>query len=70
MFIKRITAEKYTIKLREPFSYHTLTLDSLPYVLIRAASDKGLVGIGEAALAWDVTGETQAGALAAAVGAV
>ena len=65
MLIKVLSAEKYTLKLREPFSYHTLTLNSLPYVLIRVTTDTGLVGIGEAALAWDVTGETQAGALAA-----
>lgn len=63
MLIKNLTAEKYTLKLREPFSYHTLTLDSLAYVLIKATSSTGLVGIGEAALAWDVTGETQEGAL-------
>jgi len=66
MLIKRLTAEKYDLKLREPFSYHTLTLDCLRYVLIRVTTDTGLVGIGEAALAWDVTGETQGGALAAA----
>lgn len=65
MFIKNITAEKYTVKLREPFSYHTLTLNSLPYVLIKAVSNTELIGLGEAALAWDVTGETQAGAIAA-----
>jgi len=66
MFIKHVAAKKYTLKLREPFSYHTLTLDSLWYVLITATSSTGVVGIGEAALAWDVTGETQEGALAAA----
>ncbi|MDP1709903.1 MAG: hypothetical protein Q8L21_03385 [Candidatus Komeilibacteria bacterium] len=66
MFIKHIIAEKYTIKLREPFSYHTLTLNSLPYVLIKAAGSTGLIGLGEAALAHDVTGETQESAIAAA----
>lgn len=65
MLIKDLNAEKYTLKLREPFSYHTLTLNRLLYVLVRTTTDTGLVGIGEAALAWDVTGETQAGALAA-----
>src|SRR3989338_6067443 len=65
MIIKTLTAEKYTLKLRKPFSYHTLTLKHLPYALVRVTTDIGIVGIGEAALAWDVTGETQAGALAA-----
>lgn len=56
--------EKYNIGLRRPFTYHTLTLKSLPYALVMAKSDSGLIGLGEAALVWDVTGETQAGALA------
>ncbi len=64
MTIKLIEAEKFDLKLREPFSYHTLTLNTLKYVLVRITSDSGLVGLGEAALAWDVTGETQEGALA------
>lgn len=65
MIIKEIKVEKYNIGLRRSFTYHTLTLKSLSYALVTTKSDSGLIGLGEAALAWDVTGETQAGALAA-----
>lgn len=64
MIIKEIDISKYNVKLSEPFAYFTAKLNYLPYVLIIVKSDDGLVGYGEAALAWDVTGETQEGAKA------
>lgn len=63
MKITDIKIEKLDIKLSKPFSYFTATLDKLPYALITIKTDEKISGIGEAALAWDVTGETQIGAL-------
>jgi L-alanine-DL-glutamate epimerase-like enolase superfamily enzyme len=64
MTIKKITGHVLSIPLKRPFTYFTASLAHLPYVLVVIETDSGIVGIGEAALAWDVTGETQAGALA------
>lgn len=63
MKINKITIEKYNLKLNKPFGYFTATLKTLPYALIKIESNNGLVGFGEAEIAWDVTGETQEGAL-------
>ncbi|MBU1118335.1 hypothetical protein KKH43_00450 [Patescibacteria group bacterium] len=65
MEIKHISAKPYSIGLKKPFSYHTLTLTTLPYTLITTQTDESIQGNGEAALAWDVTGETQAGSIEA-----
>ncbi len=64
MNIKKITGYKTTIPLQKSFTYFTASLTHLPYVCVVIEADNGLIGIGEAALAWDVTGETQRGALA------
>lgn len=63
MIIKKITGHLCSIPLQKTFTYFTASLTHLPYVLIEIEVDSGLIGIGEAALAWDVTGETQGGAL-------
>lgn len=65
MKISNTHVAAYNIPLAEPFSYFTATLTHLPYVLITLETDSGIVGYGEAALAWDVTGETQKGAFGA-----
>lgn len=64
MTIKNITIQNYNVKLSSPFEYFTAKLDYLPYALINITTNNGLIGYGEAALAWDVTGETQSGAKA------
>ena len=64
MTIHDIKAKKFNIPLADSFSYHTLTLTKLEYVLVEILSLKKQSGIGEAALAWDVTGETQDGSIA------
>ncbi|MBI4599745.1 hypothetical protein HY732_02380 [Candidatus Uhrbacteria bacterium] len=64
MNITKITGYKTTIPLKESFGYFTASLTHLPYVCVVLETDEELIGVGEAALAWDVTGETQAGALA------
>ncbi|AKM82082.1 MAG: L-Ala-D/L-Glu epimerase [Berkelbacteria bacterium GW2011_GWE1_39_12] len=63
MIIKNISFEKYNLKLAEPFTYFTAKLETLHYALIKIESQSGFVGFGEAGIAWDVTGETQEGAL-------
>lgn len=64
MNIKKIKGYKITIPLQRSFSYFTASLWQLPYVCVVVEANNGLQGVGEAALAWDVTGETQGGALA------
>lgn len=63
MKIKKIFFKEFNLKLSNPFGYFTATLEYLPYILVKIETDNGLVGLGEAAIAWDVTGETQEGAL-------
>lgn len=62
MKIKEIKFKKFNLGLKHPFSYFTASLDSLPYILVKVKTDTGLTGIGEASLAWDITGETPEGA--------
>lgn len=62
MKILKIEGQKLDIKLSFPFSYSTLTLHYLPYLLITIETDQKIKGFGEVALAWDITGETQKGA--------
>lgn len=64
MNIRSVIGQKYSIPLKQPFSYFNTTLTRLPYVLVVVSSDNGFIGIGEGALAWDINGETQEGALA------
>lgn len=49
----------YSLRLKKPFSYATLTLNSLEYALLKI-EEGGMAGYGEAAVAWDINGETQA----------
>ncbi len=64
MIIASVLGEKYTIPLAQQFSYFTASLARLPYLLVTIETTTGIKGYGEAALAWDVNGETQEGALA------
>lgn len=64
MNIRSVIGQKYNIPLKQPFSYFNTTLTHLPYLRITMTSDSGLIGAGEGALAWDINGETQEGALA------
>ncbi|MEK7649330.1 MAG: enolase C-terminal domain-like protein [Patescibacteria group bacterium] len=64
MTITSVAGRKYTIPLTQPFSYFTASLTHLPYLLVSIETSEGMRGYGEAALAWDVNGETQEGALA------
>lgn len=61
MKIINITFKKFDIALSEPFTYFTATLSYLPYILVIIKTDNGLIGFGEASIAWDITGETQKG---------
>jgi len=64
MTIASLQAKPFNVRLRRPFSFFAYTLKALPYALVSITTREGIRGIGEAALAWDVTGETQPGALA------
>lgn len=64
MKITSVEVEKADIRLSRPFSYFLATLDHLPYGIITAKLDNGIVGYGEAAFGWDTTGETQDGGIA------
>lgn len=63
MTIIKASAEKFNIKLAEPFSYFLATLRYLPYVLINIKTDDGIEGYGEASIGWDTTGEMQKGTI-------
>ncbi|NQU77254.1 hypothetical protein HQ544_01000 [Candidatus Falkowbacteria bacterium] len=63
MLITDVIVKKLDIELTQPFSYYKACLNCLPYVLVVIKTNKELEGFGEGALAWDITGETQAGAL-------
>jgi L-Ala-D/L-Glu epimerase len=58
MPINEIKVKKINIPLKGTFKYFLSTLDKLPYVLV-TVQEGDLVGIGEAAAAADITGETQ-----------
>lgn len=62
MKIKYCKIKGYNLKLSTPFEYFSAQLNHLPYSLVIISADNGLVGYGEAALSWDITGETQKGA--------
>ena len=63
MTIIKVLAEKFNIKLTEPFSYFLATLQYLPYILITIQTNDGIKGYGEASIGWDTTGEMQKGCL-------
>jgi len=63
IMISKLDIQPFILELKKPFSYAALTLTHLPYALVRVEDSDGVVGYGEAALAWDATGETTASAM-------
>ncbi len=59
MRIERITIHRYEIPLEEPFVTALKPIPELERVLVEVETDEGLVGLGEGAPAYEVTGETQ-----------
>lgn len=59
MEIDRIIVHQYDIPLHEPFVTALKPIPELERVLVEVETDEGLVGLGEGAPAYEVTGETQ-----------
>lgn len=59
MRIERVTVHQYDIPLYEPFVTALKPIPELERVLVEIETDTGVVGIGEGAPAYEVTGETQ-----------
>ncbi|HEX9061784.1 MAG TPA: enolase C-terminal domain-like protein [Clostridia bacterium] len=65
MKIKKIEAIPVTLQLKEPFHIANITNYNMFYVIVRIETNNGVVGFGEAAPAWEVTGETWQSVVAA-----
>ena len=61
MKIERIEVFPIILELNEPFIIGNWTGEKVPAVITRIHTDEGIIGHGEAAPAWEVTGETQEG---------
>lgn len=59
MRIERVTIHQFEIPLSEPFVTALKPIPKLERVLVEVETDTGLVGYGEGAPAYEVTGETQ-----------
>lgn len=59
MQIERVTVHQYDIPLHEPFVTALKPIPELERVLVEVETDAGVVGLGEGAPAYEVTGETQ-----------
>ncbi|WP_227380395.1 mandelate racemase/muconate lactonizing enzyme family protein [Haladaptatus halobius] len=59
MQIERVTIHQYEIPLEEPFVTALKPIPELERVLVEVETDDGIVGLGEGAPAYEVTGETQ-----------
>lgn len=59
MRIERVTIHQYDIPLKEPFITALKPIPELERVLVEVETDVGIVGFGEGAPAYEVTGETQ-----------
>lgn len=59
MEVKSVKISSYEIPLKEPFVTSLKPIPELERVLIEVQTDEGIVGFGEAAPAYEVTGETQ-----------
>ena len=59
MRVERITVHEYEIPLEEPFVTALKPIPELERVLVEVETDEGIVGLGEGAPAYEVTGETQ-----------
>lgn len=59
MEIERVTVHQYDIPLHEPFVTALKPIPELERVLVEVETDEGIVGLGEGAPAYEVTGETQ-----------
>lgn len=59
MRIERIIVHQYDIPLHEPFVTALKPIPELERVLVEVETDEGIVGLGEGAPAYEVTGETQ-----------
>lgn len=59
MQIRRVTVHQYDIPLHEPFVTALKPIPELERVLVEVETDEGIVGFGEGAPAYEVTGETQ-----------
>lgn len=63
MKIAKLVFKKSNLRLAQSFSYADCSLAALPYALVIVETDNNIRGLGEAALAPEITGETQKSAL-------
>ena len=63
MKITKISIKKFNVELNNSFAYFNVSLNYLPYALITLETNQDFFAYGEVSLAWDITGETQDGAL-------
>jgi L-alanine-DL-glutamate epimerase-like enolase superfamily enzyme len=59
MRVERVSVHRFEIPLSEPFVTALKPIPELERVLVEVETDTGLVGYGEGAPAYEVTGETQ-----------
>jgi L-alanine-DL-glutamate epimerase-like enolase superfamily enzyme len=59
MHIERVTVHYYDIPLHEPFVTALKPIPELERVIVEVETDTGIVGLGEGAPAYEMTGETQ-----------
>lgn len=59
MEVTRVSVHQYDIPLHEPFVTALKPIPELERVLVEVETDAGIVGLGEGAPAYEVTGETQ-----------
>lgn len=64
MQIESVTLHQYEIPLEEPFVTALKPIPELERVLVEIETDEGIVGYGECAPAYEVTGETQRSTMA------
>lgn len=60
--VREVKVTPFNLRLKHPFVYSLGILKTLPYILVKISSKAGY-GVGEGSPAWDITGETQGGAI-------
>ncbi len=61
MIVERVVLHEYELSLSAPFSTSVRTIESLPRIIVEIHTDEGIIGIGESAPNYEVTGESGAG---------
>lgn len=64
MKITKVDTFPVDLHLKEPFIIANVQIRTMQFVLVRIATDEGIIGWGEAIPAWEVTGETRGSVIA------